>query len=107
MATEGAPVKDFPEFNWQDKDSRAKEKAWWDKARAESRRFIKFPVADGQAVYEVRGQKRYTLHHVPVGDAWHISGAHIRGLRKDDIDNLIKSEEFLRQMFGASKMALR
>lgn len=86
MATEGTQVKDFPEIHWDDKNWYAKEQAWWDKAEAEGRRFVRFPIADGEAVYEVRGVKRYKLHHVPVGDAWRIPASHLRGLRKVDID---------------------
>lgn len=107
MATEGSPVKDFPEFNWNDKDLGSKEKAWWDKAKAEGRRFVRFPFADGHAVYEVRGQKRYTLHHVPVGDAWEIPYAHLRGLRKDDIDSNLAYQDMLSKMFSESKRAFK
>ena len=46
---------------------------------------VSFPVADGQAVYVVTKERPLTLAHVPIGDKWHISDAHMRGLRKEDI----------------------
>ena len=46
---------------------------------------VKFPVADGHAVYRVSRASPLTLQHVPFGDAWRVPPAHIRGLRKSDI----------------------
>jgi len=45
---------------------------------------LAFPVADGYAHYRVSKASPLTLQHVPYGDAWRISAAHIRGLRKAD-----------------------
>lgn len=46
---------------------------------------VKFPAADGHAVYRVSRASPLTLQHVPFGDAWRVPPAHIRGLRKSDI----------------------
>lgn len=47
-------------------------------------RVMTFPVADGRACYLVVSEKPFTLQHIPVGDAWQIDYAHIRGLRLED-----------------------
>ena len=93
MATLGAPVKvpDFglgsPNVSWRDAID-AEDK--WEQEWLANHRYITFPVADGHALYEVRGTSRYTLHHVPIGDAWQVPYAMIRGLRKADIENMVE-----------------
>jgi hypothetical protein len=47
-------------------------------------RIMTFPVADGKACYLVVSESPFTLQHIPVGDAWQITSAHIRGLRLAD-----------------------
>lgn len=48
-------------------------------------RLMYFGVADGHATYLVVKERPLTLQHVPYGDAWHIPGAHVRGIRVADV----------------------
>lgn len=48
-------------------------------------RLMRFPVADGSAIYYVVKDSPLTLAHLPVGDAYAISRAHLRGLRTADL----------------------
>jgi hypothetical protein len=43
------------------------------------------PVADGYAWYVVTSDRPLTLRHIPIGDAWTLSPATVRGLSKKDI----------------------
>ena len=100
MATEGKPVTDIPKFDYRDVDeSIRREDAWWKKAKASGRRFINFQVADSYAHYEVTGEKRYTLHHVDSGDGYRVNPAMIRGLRKVDIDNMLRRDSLFSSSF--------
>jgi hypothetical protein len=56
----------------------------------ESEDLIGIPAADGFAWYRVVSESPLTLQHVPYGDAWHAPAAHIRGLRKTDVQDMIR-----------------
>jgi hypothetical protein len=56
-----------------------------DKISAEGN-LLRFSAADSYAYYEVVSRNPLTIRHIPAGDAWGISPAHIRGLRLQDID---------------------
>lgn len=64
---------------------------------------VKFPVGDGYAIYVVADVKPLTLVHVPVGDAWQIPKAHARGLRLDDIAEMVKRRKALDAAFSAKR----
>lgn len=69
-----------------------------------SDKVIQFPVADGYAMYFVKFTKTsVTLQHIPFGDAWQIPFAHIRGLRKADVEADLKREAAFRKMFAERK----
>ena len=53
----------------------------------DSNRLMKFPVADGEAIYYVVKEKPLTLQHVPYGDGYSIPNAHMRGLTYSDLQN--------------------
>jgi len=61
---------------------------------------LSFPVADGCAMYRVSKESPLTLEHVPYGDAWQISPAHIRGINKADVLEQIRRTRALGKMFG-------
>jgi hypothetical protein len=65
-----------------------------------SGKIIKFPVADGYAIYHVLSVSPVRLEHVPYGDAWQIPSAHIRGLTPVDIQRLLDKEANLHKLFG-------
>ena len=63
-------------------------------------RLLKFSVADGYAFYEVISINPPKLRHIPAGDNWGISDAHIRGLRAADIQHLLEGEKLMRELFS-------
>ncbi len=54
---------------------------------------IMIPFADGFAYYIVVSMSPLKLQHVPYGDAWHAPAAHIRGLRKADVEAMISRQK--------------
>ena len=69
-----------------------------------SDKVIQFPVADGSAMYFVKFTKTsVTLQHIPFGDAWQIPAAHIRGLRKVDVEQMIDRTAGLKKLFAERK----
>lgn len=64
---------------------------------------VRFQVADGYAFYVVAKHRPLTLRHVLIGDAWEISGAHIRGLREADIRSQLRRDAALKQLFAEKK----
>jgi hypothetical protein len=63
-------------------------------------RIIRFSVADGYAVYYVKSFSPLVLQHVDYGDGWQISDAHIRGLRKADVEQMLAREASIRKLFS-------
>lgn len=61
---------------------------------------IRFPIADGYAQYMVASMKPLRLVHLPIGDAWQIPVAHMRGLRADEVKARIGYEKNLDAIFG-------
>ncbi len=61
--------------------------------------YINFPVADGQAIYRVVSVRPPVLQPVPVGDAWTVHPALIRGLRAEDIEAELTRKRRLRELF--------
>lgn len=64
---------------------------------------VSFPAADGYAIYVVTKEKPLTLAHVPFGDGWTVSDAHIRGLRRSDIEVLLERSRAMQRLFGGKK----
>ena len=61
---------------------------------------MSFPRADGYAHYEVVKDSPFTVAHIPVGDAWHIDGITIRGLRRSDVAERLKSDREWDKLYG-------
>lgn len=57
-------------------------------------------VADGFAYYYVVNEDDPVLVHIPYGDAYAVPEAHIRGLRREDIENQRKAEGYLAEVFS-------
>lgn len=51
---------------------------------------IRFPFADGHAIYQVHKAKPLQLAHVPYGDAWQANEITIRGLNAKDVELMLK-----------------
>ena len=60
---------------------------------------IKFPAADGYALYFVESMKPLVLKHIPYADGYQIDPAHIRGLRAKDVQDMIDREKRIKQLF--------
>jgi len=60
---------------------------------------VRFPIADGFAHYIVTADRPLTLQHIPVGDAWTIPEAHLRGLRAQDIRRDAERDRHLAKLF--------
>ena len=60
---------------------------------------MRFPVADGYAFYAVSKDQPGCLEvqHVPFLDAYSVSAAHIRGMRRDDVLQQVEWSRFGRK----------
>ena len=61
---------------------------------------MRFPVADGQALYYVGKEKPLTLQLIPCMDSYEIPDAHMRGLDYSDLAQQRKEEVFWRSVKG-------
>lgn len=61
---------------------------------------ITFGVADGKAIYAVVSKKPLQLMHIPMGDAYQVPNAHIRGLRLKDVEVLIDRDKRMKAIFA-------
>lgn len=68
-------------------------------------RIVRFQVADGYACYYVKSFKPLVLQLIPAGDAYQIPAAHMRGLRLDDIREMIEREKRLRELFSRKEQS--
>jgi len=59
---------------------------------------IKFPAADGYALYMVANMKPVELVHIPLGDAWNFQYAHL--LKSKDVQDKIDQEKAMAKLFG-------
>ena len=66
-------------------------------------RIVKFRVADNFAIYYVKSRKPLILQHVPIGDAYRIPAAHMRGLTLTDIEHMIEQSKAIRSLFDKNK----
>jgi hypothetical protein len=63
---------------------------------------LNFPMADGYATYRVAKAKPLQLEHVPFGDAYQVSAAHIRGLNLTDVKQQMERAKLWREVKRAS-----
>lgn len=61
---------------------------------------VSFPYADGAANYIVIKERPLTLQWIGFGDGWSIPDAHIRGLNKADILQMIDRDRGLARLFA-------
>ncbi len=52
----------------------------------------KYPTADSYAYYRVTSERPLRVQHVAIMDAWALPDAHIRGLRREDIEESVRRE---------------
>lgn len=64
---------------------------------------VTFPVADGRAIYVVTKARPLTLQHVPLGDAYAIPAAYLRGLTLRDVRVNIERARRIHDLFANAK----
>ena len=64
---------------------------------------ISFPHADGYAHYIVVKESPLTVASIPVGDRWQVSGIMIRGLRKADVEAMVRRDAAMKSLFKRKK----
>ena len=63
---------------------------------------LSFGVADGHALYRVVKTKPLQIEHIPFGDAYQISAAHIRGINLSDVKAMMNSAKVWRNIFDSN-----
>jgi len=58
-------------------------------AKIPKNKLLQFPVADGYALYFIKSTKPLVLQHIYHLDGYEIPGAHVRGLRLEDVNYMI------------------
>lgn len=64
---------------------------------------LRFPVADGYAIYRVTKERPLTLQHVLFGDEWQIHPALLRGLTKADVLHQVRQARALDRLFNRTE----
>lgn len=64
---------------------------------------LRWPRADGQAVYVVLEEKPLAVAHVPIGDAWSVEPALIRGLRIAEVRDMVRRDAAMSRLFGGPR----
>lgn len=64
---------------------------------------IRFPVADGYAVYYVHKLKPLTICHVPFGDKWRAHALIEKGLNVAEVKKMVDRERKLAEIFSRKK----
>lgn len=66
---------------------------------------LHFQIADGYASYLVTKESPLTVQLIPYMDAYQVSDILIRGLRKQDVVEMLAREKRLRAMFAKKQAA--
>jgi hypothetical protein len=61
---------------------------------------LQFPRGDGYALYVVTKEKPLVVQHVNIGDAWHVDGITIRGLRLADVRGMVERDRRMAEFFS-------
>lgn len=106
MAREGTPIQvedyDFSKNGWDkyrdwyDSQIASLEKNTDPEAKDLTGSIVRFPVADGYAVYVVTKHRPLTLSVVFIGDSYQALPATIRGTTEAEIRQQLRIQEFLR-----------
>jgi hypothetical protein len=62
---------------------------------------LRFPVADGYAMYMVASMRPLELVHLPLGDCWEFDYVHL--LNAEEVQKRIDSHKALEELFGKKK----
>ena len=61
------------------------------------------PVADGAAYYRVVKAEPLTVERLPVGDSWSLPAPHVRGLELFDIQESVRRDIALEELFRSKR----
>lgn len=61
---------------------------------------LRFGVADGNAMYLVSNDKPLTLRHIDWLDGYRIDDAYVRGLRIQDVKEMLRREKGMQAIFS-------
>ncbi len=109
MAKEGTPIQvedyDFSKGwdkyrSWYDEQIKRIETNVDPNAKDLTGSIMRFPIADGYALYVVTRYKPLTLSVVLIGDAWQALPATIRGTTENDIRQELKRQQTKRSFFN-------
>lgn len=64
---------------------------------------IRFPVGDGYAMYAVYKMKPLQLIHIPYGDAYDADPILLRGLNRNDVEQMIERKKAVAKLFGRAE----
>lgn len=100
MAKQGNPI-DVPDFNgdwgkyrdWFDEQLKAHTKPVKSTDADLTGALLQWQRADGYAYYVVTKNKPLTISHLPLGDAWTVEAALIRGLTEADVREQLRRRE--------------
>lgn len=62
---------------------------------------LRFPVADGYAMYMVASMRPLELVHLPLGDCWEFEYVHL--LNAKEVEERIESHKILEELFKKKK----
>lgn len=90
--------------NWGGEEEQAELDKIWNKSLALPadqilEGVLRFPVADGYAFYVVTKEKPLTVQWVPFGDQWSAPDPLIRGLNRNDVEQMLHRERKLKELF--------
>ena len=90
------PFPKYEDYNDWDKYFKASEEAF---DNIPEDKVISFGVADGYANYFVVSLSPLVLQHIPYLDGYWIDYAHIRGLRREDVEKQIEGKKAMAKFF--------
>ncbi len=64
---------------------------------------LRWQRADGYAYYVVTKHSPLTVANLPIGDAWQVEPALIRGLRAEDVREQLRRDETMAKLFKKKK----
>lgn len=110
MAKQGNPI-DVPDFNgdwgkyrdWHEEQIKAHTKPVKSTDADLTGALLQWQRADGYALYVVTKHSPLTISHLPIGDAYSVEPALIRGLREADVREQIRRHEAMEALFAKNK----
>jgi len=96
--------KQYAECSIENWDERMKSEDVLLKKLDDTYRLYSQPVGDGYANYEIISTSPPVLAFIPAGDAYQVHEAHIRGLRRKDIEEYLELRANFKKLFAKGKL---